>query len=332
MTVEDFKQQSALRRACRSGDVASVSALLQAGAQPNDTRPYVQPLTAAAEGGNVEVLELLVAAGAEIAWSRPDGWTALTFADAGEHRSFAERLVGLGAPESTQLAHGYTELHRAARRGAAADELLRLGRQDLDRKDATGDTPLMLSIRFHHSATAAALVAAGADVNAVSNGYSVLATAAYADSVGGQKPVFVAMVLEAGASPNPPGYSPLQSSINQEGVSSSVMSQLVEAGTDVHATSDHDGETVLHRIASIAGAHHVVLALELGADIEARDALGRTPLLAAAHAENAPTFAALVESGANTNALDAQGMGVLALVGGDRSTPDADLIRSVLMA
>jgi ankyrin repeat protein len=295
-----------LRRAARRGDTDAVRRILASGVRPDDGRALLSPLALAARAGADDVVELLLGHGADPGWTSHDGWTAATFADAEGFGELAQRIVTAGAPPGSPRAHGYGSLHRAARRGDV-DVLRRHARTgQLDPLDAQGDTPLVLAIRHRNEQAADLLVAAGADPNHLADGWSVLAEAAYQDSVLDRSTTFVDPLLTAGADPNPAGYPPLLCAVNQEGSSAGVLRRLVAAGADVAATGA-DGETVLHRIAGLAGAALVDAALDAGAPIDARDDRGRTPLLAAADAANGATFRRLAERGADTDARDLAG-------------------------
>jgi hypothetical protein len=64
--------------AAGDGDVDRVRALLDAGGNPNDQDENgLTPLSSAASYGRKEVLELLIARGADPTWSDEDGDTAL---------------------------------------------------------------------------------------------------------------------------------------------------------------------------------------------------------------------------------------------------------------
>lgn len=151
-----------------------------------------------------------------------------------------------------------------------------------------------------------ALLQAGADPNFSNDAWSVLNDAVYEDSRPAEDTHFVELLLAAGADPNPPGYPPLFCAVNQEWSSGSVLRHLVAAGADIKAIGDWEQRTVLHRIAAIAGASLVDTALDLNAAIEARDRLGRTPLLAAADTHNTETLTRLIERGADITARDAR--------------------------
>ncbi len=235
--------------------------------------------------------------------------------------------MALGAPAETRLAHGYSPLHRAARRGDFAQGLLdqEAGTQGLDALDAAGDTPLVLAVRWRNEDAAQALLNAGANPNASNEGWSVLADAAYQDSSPNDPTHFVDRLLKAGGNPNPPGYPPLFCTVNQEWWSGPVLQLLTSAGANIEAVAGPEAETVLHRIAWIADAGMVDFALDAGAAIEARDGEGRTPLLAAAAGSNVETFLRLAERGADLDARDASSRSVDQVLD---NTAEADEIRA----
>jgi ankyrin repeat protein len=60
----------------------------------------------------------------------------------------------------------------------------------------------------------------------------------------------------------------------------------------------------LHRAAEIGDLEALAAAVADGADLDARDAQGRTPLLVAAHADQVAAFRALLEAGADVDLQD----------------------------
>ncbi|HWJ61245.1 MAG TPA: hypothetical protein VNS19_04685 [Acidimicrobiales bacterium] len=303
-----------LRRAVRLGETAAVAQMLADGADPNV--PANQPLLLlAVDCGHGNVAEVLVAHGADpLATRGTDGWTAATIADAAGDDGLAERLVRLGVPAATRRLHGYTPLHRAARSGDVGG-LLNITPGAVDVVDGAGETALGLAIRHRHQACAEVLLAAGANPNHTTRGWSLLADAAYTDSLQQPASGFVGLLLDAGADPRPGGYPPVLATINQEGSSAAVLRSLVRSGADPLAV-DGNGENVLHRIASIEDDPNLIdVALELGVPLEARGHTGRTSLLSAAWCANEVTFERLVDRGAAVDARDNLGRSAQDLAG-----------------
>jgi ankyrin repeat protein len=317
-----------LRRAVRRGSVGEVRALLDAGVDPNVLTGTSSPstLALAADRGSVEIVELLVAHGADPSWVSPHGWSAATYADANDFADLAEHLMEIGASRASRFAHGYSRLHRAARSGDVDALVGDLASREIevDVCDAEGSTPLVLAIRWRRTRAVDALLRHGADPNFCTDGWSVLCEAAYQDARPDDPTRFVERLLAAGADPNPKGYPPLLAAVNQEWSSGGVLRRLVAAGADVSAVSPWDGETVLHRIAAISDADLVDVALDLGANREAHDGAGRTPLLSAAVTGNDETFLRLLERGADLDARDATGLSVSDLLD---DSDEADEIR-----
>ena len=79
---------------------------------------------------------------------------------------------------------------------------------------------------------------------------------------------------------------------------------LLEAGADVNVQSKYTGTTPLHNAST---AEVVMAVLEAGADLEAQDGSGRTPLHVAAMDGTVETVTALLEAGADPKARDESG-------------------------
>ncbi len=77
-------------------------------------------------------------------------------------------------------------------------------------------------------------------------------------------------------------------------------------GADVDAR-DHDGDTPLHLAANRAGAAVIAALVAAGADPDARSAAGHTPLFYAVDEGNLPAVEALLAAGADVNARDRDG-------------------------
>ena len=111
--VEAWRGQTALMWATAQNQAAAVAALLAAGADPNarSVRGFTPVLFAAREG-HIDVVELLVPAGADVDDALPaTGMSALVLAVYNAQYDFAQALLDLGAnPDAA--GHGWTALHQ----------------------------------------------------------------------------------------------------------------------------------------------------------------------------------------------------------------------------
>lgn len=168
--------------AAGKGDVATVRQMLDedpllANAVQRSETSTGRPLTAAARGLHRDVVELLVARGADVNATLDDGTAplhALGDADAlGNQQLSAARvamiefLLAHGANVSARDDNGMTPLHRSAGDARAAAVLLE-HHADVKASDGSGNTPLHQAVvsRSDHSAAVRLLVEHGADVNA----------------------------------------------------------------------------------------------------------------------------------------------------------------------
>ena len=84
--------------AAQTSNVEAVNVLLEAGAEVNTpSEDHWTPVMAAAESGNVNVLNSLLEAGADFSYAGEGGWTALHRAGAKGHIDVARRLIEVGA-------------------------------------------------------------------------------------------------------------------------------------------------------------------------------------------------------------------------------------------
>lgn len=158
----------------------------------------------------------------------------------------------------------------------------------------SGFTVLMLACNMGHAEVADALITAGADVNARdNNGTTALLTAA-------------AM-----------GHT-------------ATVQTLMKYRPDANVTEPEQQYTPLHLVIRAAqpGYLDAVKALVSGgANLDAKDSKGATPLLlAASRCDNTPIIAFLVQSKADVNAKDAYGSSPLALASALGCTQSAEII------
>jgi len=160
---------ASLFQGVESGDVVACRRLLEAGADPNQTRGKLArtPLHIAAKGGREEIARLLLQHGADVDASHPFGASLASAAEAG-HEGVVRLLLQHGAtpvPDST----GRGALHWAAMRGHAGviRVLLASGFGPDTPELGTRHTPLHKAAAFGELDAVNALIEGGADVNAV---------------------------------------------------------------------------------------------------------------------------------------------------------------------
>ena len=141
--------EACLCLAALKGETLEVAKALRNGANPNIGAPdNMTPLMAAVQQDNVEIVKLLLEAGADVnVQEKSGGLTALSLACHAGKTANVAALISAGA--------------------------------DLNRPTRVGNTPLMQAIGFYHKEAALLLISSGADVNyATQTGNTALMCAA----------------------------------------------------------------------------------------------------------------------------------------------------------
>jgi ankyrin repeat protein len=286
------------------------------------------------ESQHHELAKSLLKHGAIINAPNMSGLTPLHL---GESPFVAKFLLDNGAEVNAISNDGICPLHWAAadRNGAALVALLLHYGANVDATDPTGQTPLhflleqdMYSPIEDNTDGLAGILSIvkllldhGADVNAISNGFSPLHTATRAHFIEGVTAI-MALLLDYGANVNETdatGQTPLHWVFSDQyyGGEFCVAKLLLENGADVNALS-YDGYSPLqHALTYRFDADAVILLLEHGAIATQTDTMGRAPLhwlLEEYSGDPAGILSIakrLLDSGADVNAISNNGFSPL---------------------
>jgi ankyrin repeat protein len=298
-----------LNTAVEHGQRAVVKLLLEHKANPNLATPTGQtPLHTAAGAGDIESIILLRERGADLHPLTPGG-TPLAWAVCGRQNKAVELLIKQGSKADVASSqNNMTALHYAALYGYP--ELIEL-------LLASGATPDALSSESGTPLHAAALGRRGAEAWLANLFAKVPPGTKHTHPVLGGEDDYAAVVrklLAAGAKPNAleTHYDrpPLFVAVTQGHVTA--VDILLEAGAQVQAT-DRLGRTPLHAVSEMGTPATVVsnvvtLLLKAGANVEARDQDRGTPLHAAVNAGKAVVVALLLEAKARVDAVGPKNM------------------------
>ena len=265
-----------LLEAVKNNEIAEVRSLLAAGADVNFVGPEGwTSLHWAAWYANIEMVELLVDAGANVDAVNADGETPLYLAVDNGYTETVELLVDAGANVDAVDADGWTSLHLAAwYANIEMVELLVDAGANVDAVNADGETPLYIAVDNGYTETVKLLVDAGANVNsATTDRQTPLHEASERGAI-----KTVKLLVDAGANVNAVsihGRTPLHEA-SRKG-HTEIVKLLVAKGANVNAVSIH-GRTPLH-FASWEGYTEIVkLLVAKGAKISVRDTERRTAL------------------------------------------------------
>ena len=316
---EPGHDQTALMWAAAQAHPETVAALLRGGADVRArSRSYIQTVTSevtqragreelnydvprggstailfAARAGDAESARLLVAAGADVNDTLPDGASALVVAAHSGHTGVAKVLLETGA-DANAAAAGYTALHAAVLRSdldlvkallahqadpnapMTKGTPVRRNSQDFELpKTLIGATPYLLAAKFLEADIMRALAAAGADTRLPMKD--------------GATPLMAAV----GMGITPPTQDEKRGTDRRglallDGGKVEPDSQVLQAvtaalalGSDINAANPA-GDTAVHIAAAQGYGEVVKLLASQGADLNVRNAKGLTPLAAVA--------------------------------------------------
>ena len=246
----DASAEKLLRAACEGNLKALRAALKDASANAKNDKG--QPaLHLALSQKQPEAAKALIKAGADVNARGMHGSTALMEAIKVRDFPMVQALIKAGADVKAKDQDGCTAIHLAA--DPVLDEivkaLLKAGADPNARFQ--GKTPIMHALEEQKWDVAKLLLKSGADPKSQSdNGFTLLMFAV---------PTFVT----GGADPKAPER---------------MFQTLLDAGADVKPQNKRNGASALHYAASVGHTEIVKLLLKAGADVNAKDFQGRTPL------------------------------------------------------
>jgi ankyrin repeat protein len=274
-----------------------VKRLIAAGADPNEigSGNGLRPLHRAAWEDKPGVVQVLLTGGADPNVRDASGETPLHFAARGPAPGTVPKiLLAEGADPNARDGRGRTPLHSAASgRAVEVVEVLVNGKADVNAANDEGRTPLHLAAARRDWDVTIALVKADADLGAKDKAGKVPAQLARdADPKGGVQ--FVARLY--------------QKAIQVRELKGRFDDVPIALKKDTAALHDAgpDGP-LLHVAAALRQTDLVRALLEAGADVNARDASGRTALHRATWGHDPRTVKLLLASRADANAADHDG-------------------------
>ena len=286
--------------------LTTIAAVLLVGCGPS------MSIHEATEAGNIEVVELHLAAGTDVDTKNENGFTPLHIAASKGYKEVAELLVTNDADVNTKD-NGSTPLHMAAQFGhKAIVELLINKVADVNAKGELGETPLHSAAADGEKEIVELLIVAGADVNVRDKeGYNSLHRATY-ERHKNIVELLIAKGTDVNAKTNQ-GETPLDMAVYMAGVSG-------DNNKIADLLRKHGGKTIhlqynsLHEAAEAGGIEEVKKLLDLGRDINLMDGTDKTgnvyhwtPLHFAAKEDHKEVAELLVAKGADVHIKDDEG-------------------------
>ena len=330
--------ETPLMTCARTGSVDAVQALLDAGADPSAAETWqgqTALMWAAAEGHTV-IVRALVEKGADVHARTAGGFTALLIAAREDEPELARLLLDAGADVNAMAPGGATPLLVAAVRGHTRLAMLLLEQGADPNAGEAGYTPLHWAAGSWHSELTGSL--RGIETARDEEWRSL-------NGVRDGKLELVEALLANGADPDvrlvdhPPqfGFASQRFRVSIAGATPfllaamdanvAVMDALVAAGADTRLATD-EGTTPLMvaaglgrvpaetRVTEADTLDAVQFVLDLGAEVNAINFVGRSALHGAAHIRSDPAVQLLVDHGATVDVSDQRGITPLMIAEG----------------
>lgn len=330
--------ETPLMTCARTGSVEAVRALLDAGANPSAAETW-QGQTAlmwAASEGHTEIVRALVDNGADVHARTAGGFTALLIASREDAPELARILLDAGADANAAAPGGTTPLLVATVRGHTRLAMFLLERGADPNVGEAGYTPLHWAAGSWHTELTGSL--RGIETSRDEEWRSM-------NGVRDDRLALVAALLAHGADPDarlvthPPqfGFASQRFRVSMVGATPfllaamdanvEVMDALVAAGADTRLATE-EGTTPLMvasglgrvpaetRVTEADTLDAVQFVLDLDADVNATNAVGRSALHGAAHIRSDAAVQLLFDHGATVEVADQRGITPLMIAEG----------------
>ncbi len=286
----------------------SVFVLLAFGCRkkPAETKKWEKPseqtilLCKAAEEGDIEKVQSLIASNADVNAKNEYGYTPLHCAVDYGQKIIAEFLIESGAEVDAKNKVGETPLHIAADLGRKDfAELLINNGANIEAKDDFDKTSLHVSVIKGHKNFVEFLIKNGANIEAMDEDGE---TPLYKAIRGPRNGVWYSFGSRADikAERNKEDRDTTRDLPSRERYNV-VALFLIDNGANVN-TKDSWDDTLLHEAAKHCDKHLVEILIAKGADVNAKDNWGNTPLHEAVSGGNKDVVELLIDNGADINA------------------------------
>lgn len=264
----------------------------------------------AAHGGQADIVDLLIAAGADVHARTVTGYTPLHYAAYGGSSRAFERLIDADADILAIDDSRTTMLHAAASGGSReiVDVVLEAGIPP-GALNVYGEAPAHRAAQRNRLDIVKHLIERGADPAPVDR-YEL--TLLHKAAIGGAVETLDWLIDQGHDTGvlNLAGETPLHAAA--ELGRTTAVEALISRGADVQCRT-HEGATPLHAASGGEQAEMIRTLLDAGVDPHATDELGRTAMHRAAIRGQAEILPILVESGASAETPDAEGLTALDL-------------------
>jgi ankyrin repeat protein len=328
------QSEAALVEWVHLGRTDVVAGLLRAGCSPDVCDGYYKSLLSlASEARHVELVTLLLAAGADVETRSNTGSTALHWVASAGFVPVIQALVEAGADPNQGDNWRHTPVHYAAGKGRVGALIALQQAGGLIDPDPAGESPLMRAARFNQPHALCWLVEFGAALDTRS--YDLDTSLSLA--VQKRTVESVAFLLQAGADPNPvdkSGRTPLMQAA--EAGEADITRLLLEWGADPSLV-DAQGRTALDLaayrpeiIALLSAAQGATQGIPASSPpLRPPDLSLQPPLHRAARRSDLTEVQRLLAQGAEVDARNARGDTALMIAAG---RGHVDIVRSLLAA